>query len=70
MLKNDEIVFRNWLLRIITNFTVMKSNLHDEDNHIYIQVLINLNGMAPKPQVQNNCLNRLDSVLNKRCVLG
>lgn len=68
MLKNDERVFRSWPLKITANLIVMKSNLHDEDNHIYIQVLINLNGMAPKPQVQNNCLNRLDSVLNKRCV--
>lgn len=42
-----------------TNLIAMKSNLHEERNHIYIQMAIK----EKKPQsVAVNCLNRLDSV--------
>lgn len=54
---NYGIVFLLW---IIINFIIMKSNLHEEENHIYIRMIINPHKMEPKYQtVAMNCWNHL-----------
>ncbi len=53
----------SWQLRIITNLITMKSNLSDKEDHIDIEMVINLHRRKHKPQtVAITCLKCLDSV--------
>lgn len=62
--------------RIIPNLIMVKSNLHEEKDHIYFQMVIDLYGTYFKsPNVILNGLNHLDSVTlcgtkYSRCLLS
>lgn len=62
--------------RIIPNSIMVKSNLHEEKDHIYFQMVIDLYGTDSQlPNVVLNCLNLLDPVTlcgtkYSRCLLS
>lgn len=50
--------------RIIPNSIMGKSNLHEEKDDIYFQMVIDLYGTdSQSPNVILNCLHHLDSIL-------
>lgn len=59
---SHKVVIGSVPLRIITYLIIMKSNLHKDMEHNYIQMLINLHRMKPNPKVSINGLNYLNSV--------
>lgn len=48
---SHKVVIGSVPLRIITYLIIMKSNLHKDMDHNYIQMLINLHRMKPNPKV-------------------